>query len=268
MGTDSGAFRQNGALFAMAPAELAPAQVWLGRLPEDPLRYSVPAGLVTSGEAAEAAKWPPSLRDVWLLRRAFRRRILSDVLGIPLGEVGFVTGQAGKPTLLLRGRPCDWQFSSSHSYGLVGLALVRGFPLGLDLERCLDLPDQRRLSAGFPEPMASRLQCAPTLVFYRVWVAWEAVAKAVGCGLGPGLGRFLPVHPQGETAVEDSLRSHMPFELGVNLELRDTATGYHWRVTEVEGPAGYVGALAAPRPLSVEVREAEWWSGNLPGIAA
>ena len=258
MGTVSGAFRQNGARSAMGPAEPVAVKVWLGRIPEDVSAVAAPVEWVTSEEVAEAAARPPALRKAWLFRRAFRRRILSDALGIHCAELGFVIGPAGKPSLLIRGRRSDWQFSSSHSRGLVGLALVQGEPIGVDLECCLDLPDQPRLAAGFPEPWASRLQQAPTVEFYRAWVAWEAVAKAVGCGLGPGLKRFLPVHPQAEWAARNSGCSDGADGISATLELRDTDTGCRWWVTEFEAPPGFVGALAAPRPFSVGVRDFNW----------
>ncbi len=250
----------------MAAAEPNAVRIWLARAPEDAGSVAAASRLASREERTEAARRTAGARDAWLLRRAFRRQMLADELGVPPGDVDFVPGPAGKPGLRIAGQPTDWEFSASWSRGLVGLALVRGFPLGLDVECRVELPDIPRLAAEFPEPTCGRLRNSSGSEFFAAWVAWEAVAKAIGCGLGSGLGRFVPSLPHFGRSSEDVSPAENPPASECGAWFRDSDTGRDWWVTALDVPHGFAGALAAPCPLPFEIRTVVWPQGELPQV--
>lgn len=250
----------------MAAADTNAVRIWLARAPEDADSVAAASRLASREERAEAAGRTGGVRDAWLLRRAFRRQMLAHELGVPPGDVDFVPGPAGKPGLRIAGQPTDWEFSASWSRGLVGLALVRGFPLGLDVECRVELPDIPRLAGEFPEPICNRLRNASEAEFFAHWVAWEAVAKAIGCGLGSGLGRFVPSLPCFGGSSGDVSQAANPSASECEIRFRDADTGRDWWVTALDVPGGFAGALAAPCPLPFEIRTVVWPQGELPQV--
>ena len=137
-------------------------------------------------------------------RRAFRRVILGDLLGIGAGEVEFGLGPFGKP--VLSGGAGALHFSATHSAGRTWLAVSAAGPLGLDVEaESLRLPELPGLIAQLAPAEQRALERVAErergVAFLDVWTRKEAVLKAAGMGLKGDLSSFVvPVGPlpQGE----------------------------------------------------------------------
>lgn len=123
------------------------------------------------------------------LRVLLERRLGPSMRGTP-----FIIAASGKPALAIDGV----SFSLAHTKGLALIGIGDRAPLGVDLElmRPVHMPDARRapiemeaiaLAAGAPLGEAD-----PDARFLRAWVRIEAVAKALGQGVGPILERLRP----------------------------------------------------------------------------
>ena len=174
-------------------------------------------------------------------RRAFRRQILGELLGIGAGEVKFILGSYGKPMLL--GAAGTLHFSATHSAGWTWLA-VGGGPLGLDVEvESPLLPELPGLIAQLAPAEQSDLERVGELerpkAFLDVWTRKEAVLKAAGTGLRRDLNSFVvPVGP-------------LPDGQWVDL-----APGtFRWWVRDLRLCPGFRGALATSAPCRVVRRE-------------
>lgn len=96
----------------------------------------------------------------------------------------FATDEYGKPSL---DPPFDsLHFNLSHTDGLVAVAMSRGGEIGVDVESALREPDEATFSGLIlaPEELAELDGCADrSNRLLRLWVAKEALAKAIGLGL-------------------------------------------------------------------------------------
>jgi 4'-phosphopantetheinyl transferase len=96
----------------------------------------------------------------------------------------FATNPFGKPNL---DPPCnDIHFSLSHTDGLVAVAVTRGRDVGVDVESASRDPDETKFSSYVlaSEEIADLNGFAdrPGRIL-RLWVAKEAIVKAIGVGL-------------------------------------------------------------------------------------
>ncbi len=188
-------------------------------------------------ERARAMKDERAAR-LWLSARIATRIILERAAGKNIRGLPFLIEPGGRPSLAGRGP----HFSVSHSADVALIAVASDMPLGVDLElsaRELRMSGDRRrriLAA------ADRLAASPGLRADRdsdvlaAWVRLEAVAKALGKGIGRLLteegvvgGRGEPGTPRAKTSVE---------------------------VRSLPLAAKYTAAIAAPRlPADIEVQE-------------
>lgn len=204
----------------------------------DPARGANPADLTTLSNGERQA-WVRLLPDVRRQREAARgalRRLLGMHLGIPPDEVEFAYGPFGKPRLARRHRS-SLAFSVSHSGGWSVIALVEAERVGIDIERIDSAIDHDLLAVQVMSPtelrnfrsLPEQVRCG---VFYRTWVAKEAVVKAVGCGLSQGL------------ADVEVLTATPTHNLSEPLTIR--CAGSSWSVTDLKVPAGLTGVLVVP----------------------
>ncbi len=168
--------------------------------------------------------------DVWQVRTGpghHRRAPLRAVLSVYLGEEPvFERGPHGKPGV--RGHALEFSFSRSGEVALV--AVAQDHPVGVDVERIrVGRPVERIARRMFAEDEIAALESlsppARAAAFHRCWTGKEAYVKALGTGLGHGLGRF---------------------SLAGLLAGRPRAAVEAWQVAQLPAPAGHAAALAAP----------------------
>jgi len=177
------------------------------------------ADTLSAAERERAAR----LRDPapWTVARGALRELLGARLGVAPGDVVVSTGPHGKPEI----PGAALRFNVSHTRSLALIALASGFEVGVDVER-LDRRSaavERTLTSG----EAAALDAAGGdrhLELLRVWCRKEALAKAIGGGLGWEPLRF------------------------------DTTAPGEFALADVAVPAGFVAALAGAGRFEVAVR--------------
>jgi 4'-phosphopantetheinyl transferase len=164
------------------------------------------------------------------------RHLLARYCGLEPGTLNFAASASGKPSLHVPGTPAQIHFNLSHSHGRALLA-VSDRELGVDLERvrsnieALDI-SRRYFFGAEREAIAQAEPRTRDSLFFRYWVAKEAVLKAQGIGLGFPLERFrVDFLSTGDTARIESLD---PLRLEPD-----------WTVRMLRCEAGWAGAVAA-----------------------
>jgi 4'-phosphopantetheinyl transferase len=123
------------------------------------------------------------LRDPgpWTVARGALRELLGARLGVAPADVRLAAGPHGKPEI-----PGEsLRFNVSHTRSLAVIALASGFEVGVDVER-LDRRSsavERTLTAGESAAVATA-DGDRHVELMRVWCRKEALAKAIGGGLG------------------------------------------------------------------------------------
>lgn len=185
-----------------------------------PLRWTWLPLARTPGSAAGAAE---QAARAWLGRQ----------LGCAAEKVPLRRDARGRPRLAdpFSAWDCNW----SHSADGLLVALVRGMPVGADLEWVRPRPRALELSRRFFAASETRwleglAEIDRTPAFLRLWCAKEAVLKAHGHGISFGLERLVFA----DTGA------------GLRMVECDPALGSPdgWSVQELAPAPGYVGAVA------------------------
>jgi phosphopantetheinyl transferase len=163
---------------------------------------------ILSNEEIERAARYRFERDAerWICWRAGLRRILAEYLGIDAAEVPIHSPESAKPQLA--DPDLHLHFNLSHSSNLAAVIVCGDGPVGIDIEplaRAASLPECRHEFChpaeieGLPAD-ATSLERA----LLEIWVAKEALLKALGTGLG--------FPPRQLRIVGDHGRSSAPLE--------------------------------------------------------
>lgn len=170
------------------------------------------------------------------------RRLLSEYLQIPPGELALEYGEHGKPRLVSTragdgaGDAPPFFFNLSHSGGFALCAVGQLGEIGVDIERIRPLsypgalardhlsPEERRLRSDW-ETSAARPE------FFRIWARKESILKAAGLGLSRPLGRV------------DTIRGELD--------------GRSWWLMDLFPGEGFTGAVACSRRPKA-VRQWSW----------
>lgn len=167
-------------------------QVWASGL----LTRSPP--WVTLLDRHERERWErfrrDEARDRYLTAHALARVVLGAHAGLPAAGLRFDRRCArcgrphGKPGLI----DADLEFSLSHAGGLVLVAVTRGVPVGVDVERSErgNPPLDRALTATERAVLERLPAGARGPAFIRYWTRKEALLKATGDGLSVAPGRL------------------------------------------------------------------------------
>lgn len=140
---------------------------------------------LTVNELARAARFRfPEDAAAWVRCRATLRHIIGADLGIPAKEVPLIYSDFGKPMLAA---PYDFlHFNLSHCRDLALLAVSRHGPIGIDLEPASRAADLLGCENSFCHPAEiSALadeKSARGAQLLKIWVAKEALLKAIGTG--------------------------------------------------------------------------------------
>lgn len=119
----------------------------------------------------------------FIVAHAVKRIILSKHLHSQPSSLKFEHSPMGKPNLV--GFPLH--FNLSHSHGLVALSVSECNPVGVDIEVMRDNVDAKGLAARFFALAESKAIKGDRELFYRHWVAKEAILKAEGEGIAENL---------------------------------------------------------------------------------
>jgi len=155
---------------------------------------TIPTSLLSEAERQRAARFVFE-RDRWSYAAAHSllRAMLSEFHGLPPLAWRFSDNGKGRPEIdpALPAKPL---FNISHTHGMAACAvtsghLPEGVKVGVDVERLGRSSDSLALAERFFSPSESEwLRSLPQRQldseFLRLWTLKEAVAKAVGMGLG------------------------------------------------------------------------------------
>ena len=170
----------------------------------------------------------------YTVAHAILRYLLSRYCGENPASLQFSAGAAGKP-FLQSAKPLH--FNLTHSDERALLAVSYGRELGVDLERVRSNIEALAISRHyFFGSEREAIESAPPAerdgLFFRYWVAKEAVLKAQGIGLGFPLDRFrVEFCPDGQSARVETFDP-------VALESS-------WTVRMLPCESGWLGAVAA-----------------------
>jgi 4'-phosphopantetheinyl transferase len=117
-------------------------------------------------------------RAHWIRARSALRIILSQCAGIPAAQIRFTLGPNGKPALA---EDTSVEFNLSHSGTWAMVAVTRGVPVGVDIERIRENVDVAALLRRLGETSLPDTQTAFGL--FNAWTRREAMTKAVGGAL-------------------------------------------------------------------------------------
>ncbi len=141
-----------------------------------------------------------------LLGEVMVRRIISEKLKIPAGEIAFELGPHGKPSL--HGLN-DLHFSISHSGEWIVSALSRS-PVGIDIEK-IGPPKLDVARRFFSEHEYAALRARPEKerdsFFYKLWTLKESYAKLLGTGISTPLSSFTIEINDGAACMAQNPRS-------------------------------------------------------------
>jgi 4'-phosphopantetheinyl transferase len=151
--------------------------------------------------------------------RATLRIILGRYLNINPAYLEFTYNPQGKPKVI---NSAKLQFNLSHSADLALLAVGKGFPMGIDIERYSARPYQGIAKNSFSNQEVEEFMKAPSALkpalFFHIWSQKEAFIKACGLGLSYPTKEFnVPTTIPTKQLVDDPLnnitwhlRSFMP----------------------------------------------------------
>jgi 4'-phosphopantetheinyl transferase len=178
----------------------------------------------------------PRDRVRYTIAHGVSRHLLGRYLAAAPGSLEFSASAAGKPALL-QPAATVLHFNLSHSDERALLGVSAAYELGIDLEKVRSNIEALAISRHYffgteREAIERAPPDARDSVFFRYWVAKEAVLKAQGIGLGFPLDRFRVDFLQGgdrariETLDPDRLEGA-------------------WTVRLLPGESGWAAAVAA-----------------------
>ena len=174
-------------------------------------------------------------RERYVARSGALRRLLSGYVGVAPERLAFAAGAHGKPYLENPGG-ADIDFNASSSGDWAMVAVTRGRPVGIDIERIDAARSDPALVAQFFAPgerqRLGRLDGQRWIDgFFNCWVRKEAFIKATGEGLSRALDDFEVSLEPGEPAC--LLRAG-----------DDPREASRWQMATLDPVDGYAHALA------------------------
>jgi 4'-phosphopantetheinyl transferase len=187
-------------------------EVWSVELAQPPELVARLHALLSDDECERAARLVPAER--WIVARAAVRIVLGGRLGLAPAAVEIATGPHGKPEL----RDAPLRFNHSHSGDRALVALAHGAEVGVDVERTArrSTAIERTLTDGERAALGGGDRHTELL---RIWCRKEALAKAIGGGLGWSPETFDTSAPAGHALVDLELDEGYVGALAVAGEL-------------------------------------------------
>jgi 4'-phosphopantetheinyl transferase len=195
-------------------------EVWSVELVQPPELVARLHGLLSDDECERAVRLVAAER--WIVARAAVRIVLGGRLGLAPAEVEIAMGPHGKPEL----PDAALRFNHSHSGDRALVALAHGVEVGVDVERTgrRSTAIERTLTDGERAALSGGDRHTELL---RIWCRKEALAKAIGGGLGWAPETFDTSRPDGHVLVDLEVGEGYVGALAVAGELADVT---HHRV--------------------------------------
>lgn len=223
------------------------AEVWLIRADVPGRVVNYLQSLLDERELCRAAGWRWAERRRYVVAHGATRLIVGERLGAPPAELRFTYGKHGKPALA--GAWTGTHLSLSHSGEFCMLALSPHRPVGVDIQHLAAGVEPTSMATRyFPPAEALFVAAAPpgarAAWFARLWARKEALTKAYGGRLIPGL--CVPV-----SVTRRSIITWYPSE----------PSPIPHRLTDIFAPQGFRAAIALAGRASFRVRMRRWrWS--------
>lgn len=195
----------------------------------------------------------PRPRADFVQSRSILRRVLGGYLGRTASSLRFTLGPHGKPALE---QGSDLRFNASHSGECLVIAVRRGHPVGVDVERPRDLPNAGALARRFfTAAEAGQIAALPperrAEGFRALWVLKEAIVKAEGEAMAYHMDRIeAALDPQGAARF---LAWH-----------GQAAALQAWAACTFRPLPGYIATLATRGPAG-RTRFLDWVRRPVPG---
>lgn len=190
-------------------------------------------------------------RHRFIVAHGVLRLLLAGYLKRDANDLGFITNEFGKPSLV-SGQGEHLKFNLSHSHSLGLFAFARNREIGVDVERVQPefaaLPVARYFFA--PEEVSELQLLDPKLRvagFFNCWTRKESYIKARGMGLSLSLDSFQVSLSPGSPAVLMRDRSN-------------PAETRRWQLRHLSPAAGYVASIAV-EGTGWRLRQWQWSSG-------
>ena len=216
--------------------------VWRIRL--DAARASELWVLLSPDEQERASRFHfAEHRHSFVVAHGMLRRLLARYAGVAPEALAFGAGDNGKPTLHASSGAGTLEFNLSHSGDYALLAVSRGGPVGVDIERWNDEIEHLELAEHFFSPAERdalhklrEVKQETVAGFFAAWSRKEAYLKARGDGIVNGLHHF-----------DVSLLADEPARL---IEDRtDASAPGRWMMVDLAPGDGYSAALVATLPV-------------------
>ncbi len=178
-------------------------------------------------------------RRQYIVAQGLTRMLLGTVLDADPEALEFDRGPKGKPYLGGAFASAGIQFNMTHTSHLALIAMTLNREVGVDIERIRENLQWEKLARRYFSPLEYRdFSTLPEGVrlraFFTCWTRKEAVLKAIGTGLGGGLGSFdVSVDPNSPPALLDNRWNGR----------------FHgdWTVSPLKPGEGYVATLVTER---------------------
>lgn len=174
----------------------------------------------------------------YVVSRAMQRQLLANYVGGLPSEISFGVVAMGKPTL---SKPNDigLTFNTTHSGGLVIIAVTANRDVGVDVEQMRPVPRALQVAKRFfsneeYEMLAALPESELDRAFLSIWVRREGTAKARGDSVWRGLASW----KNGELEDRRADWTVEPLELGPDFVGVVVARGHDWRIVMQGWPPG------------------------------
>ena len=234
-----------------APEEASVAEdevhVWAAGLDADTSQLEAYRCTISEAESARAARFFGGReRDRYVVSRGVLREVLGLYMGMTPREICLRVDRWGKPALTSLGDRRPLRFSISHSVDVLMVAVVARGQVGIDVEWIDQSLDWRPVAEQIlPETEVSAVQKLPEAqqraAFYSLWTQWEALSKAIGCGLTLPRTTIAPVSCHGILSGREHAILRGP-------------QGALWRTRIFTPLHGYVAALAVEYPSVAQMK--------------
>ena len=200
------------------------------------------AGLLAENERRRAAAFKNNVaRRRFVTVRGMLRLLLERYTGIPAQDLDFHYGPYGKPALV-PSEPPDIAFNVSHSDEMALFAFTAGCEVGVDIQKTIVDPEQLaaiRLVLTDAELAQLDDTAADSDLSHRstrIWVAKEAILKALGLGLGQSL----------SVSIADVFSSKPV----ITIPSSHDAISKEWQIQCLHDDPDFMGALACPSVIT------------------